>query len=152
MTTVFLSVTNFFISVTTVSLFVTKSSIKILSTAECFPSVHERGLSICNKILFKYSVTKRLLLQRNGEGLGCTVGEEDGILGDSGTGTSVKRISQNSTGMSNMAAVGEIEDESEENLIRYYFLRGIQYGEIKNFLSEYHEKEMSISTLKRRNG
>ena len=49
-----------------------------------------------------------------------------------------------------MAVVGEIEDESEEDLIRYYFLRGFQYGEIKDFLSEYHEKEMSISTLKRR--
>ena len=64
--------------------------------------------------------------------------------------TSEKLISRNSTGMSNMAAAGEIEDESEEDLIRYYFLRGFQYGEIKNFLSEYHEKEMSISTLKRR--
>ena len=45
-----------------------------------------------------------------------------------------------------MAVVGEIEDESKED----YFIRGFQYGEIKDFLSEYHEKEMSISTLKRR--
>ena len=44
--------------------------------------------------------------------------KQDGVLGDSRTGTSLKRISRNSTGMSNMAVVGEIEDESEEDLIR----------------------------------
>ena len=44
--------------------------------------------------------------------------KQDSVLGvDSGTGTSVKLISRNSTGMSNMAAVGKTEDESEQDLI-----------------------------------
>ena len=44
--------------------------------------------------------------------------KQDNVLGvDSGTATSVKLISRNSTGMSNMAAAGENEDESEQDLI-----------------------------------
>ena len=48
----------------------------------------------------------------------CEMGffKQDGVLGvESGTGTSEKHISRNSTGMSNMAAAGEVE-----YLIRYY--------------------------------
>ena len=49
--------------------------------------------------------------------------KQDGVsCVDSETGTSVKLISQNSTGMSNMAAAGKIEDESKKDLVRYYFL------------------------------
>jgi hypothetical protein len=42
----------------------------------------------------------------------------------------------------------EIENDYEE-LIRYYFYKGFTYEVIRQFLSEYHNKEMSLSTLKR---
>ena len=42
----------------------------------------------------------------------------------------------------------EIENDYEE-LIRYYFYKGFTYEEIRKFLSQYHNKEMSLSTLKR---
>ena len=42
----------------------------------------------------------------------------------------------------------EIENDYEE-LIRYYFYKGFTYEEICKFLSQYHNKEMSLSTLKR---
>ena len=42
----------------------------------------------------------------------------------------------------------EMENDYEE-LIRNYFYKGFTYEEICQFLSEYHDKEMSLSTLKR---
>ena len=42
----------------------------------------------------------------------------------------------------------EIENDYKE-LIHYYFYRGFNYEEICTFLSQYHNKEMSLSTLKR---
>jgi hypothetical protein len=38
----------------------------------------------------------------------------------------------------------------EEEIIRFYFHRGFHYEEILNFLQKFHDKEMSLSTLKRR--
>ena len=61
--------------------------------------------------------------------MGIGVIKQDSVFdGDSEAGTSVKLISRNSTGMSNMAAVG-IRYYTVG--IRYYFLRGFQNGEIK---------------------
>ena len=40
--------------------------------------------------------------------------------------------------------------DQQEELIRYYFYKGFTYQEICQFLSQYHDKEMSLSTLKRR--
>ena len=42
----------------------------------------------------------------------------------------------------------EIDNDYEE-LIRYYFYKGFTYEEIRQFLSEYHNNQMSLSTLKR---
>ena len=42
----------------------------------------------------------------------------------------------------------EIENDYEE-IIRYYFYKGFTYEVILQLLSEYHNKEMSLSTLKR---
>ena len=38
----------------------------------------------------------------------------------------------------------------EEEIIHFYFYRGFHYEEILNFLQKFHDKEMSLSTLKRR--
>ena len=38
---------------------------------------------------------------------------------------------------------------NEEDIIRFYFYRGFNYEEILKFLQKYHDKEMSLSTLKR---
>ena len=43
-----------------------------------------------------------------------------------------------------------LEQSSEEEIIRYYFLKGFQYKEILNFIRKYHGKQISMSTLKRR--
>jgi hypothetical protein len=44
-----------------------------------------------------------------------------------------------------------IENDAEiEELIPFYFYKGFTYQEICQFLSQYHNKEMSLSTLKRR--
>ena len=44
----------------------------------------------------------------------------------------------------------EFEDNTEEILIKYYFYRGYQYNDILNFLSTYHNIEISERTLRRR--
>jgi hypothetical protein len=36
----------------------------------------------------------------------------------------------------------------EEEIVRFYFHRGFRYEEILNFLQKFHDKEMSLSTLK----
>ena len=71
-------------------------------------------------------------------------GEENVLLKDGAVSIeSRKRVK--------VTAVAQTLDEYEErDLIRYYFFRGFKYCEIRNFLLEYHGKEMSTSTLKRR--
>lgn len=44
----------------------------------------------------------------------------------------------------------EDDDEDEEGLIRYYFFKGFEYEEIRLLLYNYHDIELSLSTLKRR--
>ena len=46
--------------------------------------------------------------------------------------------------------LGEEDEDSEESLIRYYFLRGFEYKEIILLLLNNHKTEISLSTLKRR--
>ena len=45
--------------------------------------------------------------------------------------------------------LGEEDEDSEESLIRYYFLRGFEYKEIILLLLKNHKTEMSLTTLKR---
>ena len=40
-------------------------------------------------------------------------------------------------------------DNFDEELIHYYFYKGFTYKEIHQFLSEYHNNQISLSTLKR---
>ena len=42
------------------------------------------------------------------------------------------------------------EQFNEEDIIRYYLIRGFSYEEIRRFLQKDHATEISISTLKRR--
>lgn len=45
---------------------------------------------------------------------------------------------------------GDENEDSEEELIKYYFFKGLEYKDIVRFLSEYHSISISKSTLQRR--